>query len=253
MLGQHNGSVGWAIALHVATLATLTLTFRWSLTPQVAAAPAPIQGVIVDQTVLRKEQQRREQETQRKQAEERQKKELVEQQQREKEAADKRERDRQIADQRQHDEKIAKQKAEQEAREKQAREDAVRKQKEALDAKQKAQAEDELRRELATENAHNDAVQSGVLDEYIRSIQNKLEQNWNQPPSAKTGLECRVNVVQLLTGDVVDAKVDANHCNGDEAVRRSIEAAVQKASPLPKPPSQAVFERSLVVTFKPAI
>jgi len=62
-----------------------------------------------------------------------------------------------------------------------------------------------------------------------------------------------VNVVQLLTGDVVDAKVDPSHCNGDEAVRRSIEAAVQKASPLPKAPSQAVFERSLVVTFKPDI
>jgi len=28
---------------------------------------------------------------------------------------------------------------------------------------------------------------------------------------------------------------------------------VQKASPLPKPPSQAVFDRNLVVTFKPMI
>jgi colicin import membrane protein len=253
MLGQHNGSVGWSVALHVATLATLTLTFRWSLTPQIAAAPAPIQGVIVDQTVLRKEQQRREQEIQRKQADERQRKELVEQQQREKEAADKRERDRQIAEQRQREEKIAKQKAEQEAREKQAREDAARKQKEALEAKQKAQAEDDLRRELAAENAHNEAVEAGVLDEYIRAIQSRIEQNWNQPPSAKPGLECVVNVVQLPTGDVYDAKVDASRCNGDEAVRRSIEAAVRKASPLPKPPSQAVFERNLVVTFKPAI
>ena len=253
MLGQHNGSVGWSIALHGTMLVGIMLSFRWSLTPQVAAAPAPIQGVIVDQTVLKKEQQRREQETQRKLADERQRKELVEQQQREKEAADKREHDRQIAEQREREERVAKQKAEQEAREKQTREDAARKQKEALEAKQKAQAEDELRRELASENEHNDAVQSGVLDEYKRAIQNKIEQNWNQPPSAKTGLECRVNVVQLLTGDVVDAKVDANHCNGDEAVRRSIEAAVQKASPLPKAPSQAVFERSLVVTFKPDI
>jgi colicin import membrane protein len=56
-------------------------------------------------------------------------------------------------------------------------------------------------------------------------------------------------VVQIPSGDVVDVKV--GRCNGDEAVVRSIEAAVRKASPLPKPPSDAVFERNLIVTFKP--
>jgi colicin import membrane protein len=267
MLGQHSGSVGWSIALHVAILAALTLSFRWSLSPRVAAVPAPIQGVLVDQAALQKEQQRREQETQRKQREERQRRELIEQQRRDKEAADKRERDRVAAEQRQREqaerdkaeaakreqEKVAKQKAEQEARENQAREDAARKQKEALAAKQKAQAEAQLAAEVAAENAHNEAVRAGELDEYIFAIQNKIERNWTQPLSAKPGLECVVNVVQLLTGDVVDAKVDASHCNGDEAVRMSIEAAVRKASPLPKPRSQAVFERNLVVTFKPAI
>ena len=58
-----------------------------------------------------------------------------------------------------------------------------------------------------------------------------------------------VNVVQLPTGDVVSAKVA--QCNGDEAVRRSIENAVLKASPLPKPPSQAVFSRTFTLTFAP--
>jgi TonB family protein len=130
--------------------------------------------------------------------------------------------------------------------------DAAKKQKEALEAKQKAQAEDDLRRELAAGNERREAVQPGVLEEYIRAIQNKIEQNWNQPPSAKPGLECVVNVVQLPTGDVYDVKVDSSRCNGDAAVRRSIEAAVRKASPLPKPPSQAVFERNLTVTFSPS-
>jgi colicin import membrane protein len=267
MPSQHSGTVGWSVALHVAVVAALTLTFRWPTSLRVAGAPAPIQGMIVDQAALQKEQQRREQETQRTQREERQKREQAEQQQRDKDAADKRERDRVATEQRKREqterdkadaakreqERVVKDKAAQEARDKQAREDAARKQKDAAAAKQKAQAESELRAELAAENAHSEAVRAGVLDEYIRMIADKIERNWNRPLSAQPGLECVVMVTQLPTGDVYEAKVDASRCNGDEAVRLSIEAAVNKASPLPRPPSQAVFERNLVVTFKPAI
>src|SRR5262249_53576792 len=139
MPGQHIGSAFFSVALHVALLAALTLTFRWPTSFRVAAVPAPIQGVLVDQSVLRAEQERRDQEVQRKQREERQRKEAAEQQQREKEAADKRERDRiaeqqRVKEQAERDkaeaakaaqEKAAKDKAAQEAREKQAKEDAA--------------------------------------------------------------------------------------------------------------------------------
>ena len=40
-------------------------------------------------------------------------------------------------------------------------------------------------------------------------------------------------------------------CNGDESVRQSLEAAVYRASPLPQPADPSLFERSLVVTFRP--
>ena len=50
-------------------------------------------------------------------------------------------------------------------------------------------------------------------------------------------------------GEVVDVKV--GRCNGDEAVRRSLEAAAYRASPLPQPPDPALFDRNLVVTFRP--
>jgi colicin import membrane protein len=53
----------------------------------------------------------------------------------------------------------------------------------------------------------------------------------------------------LPTGDVVSAVVAS--CNGDEAVRRSIEAAVRDASPLPRAPTPAVFDRNLNINFKP--
>jgi len=273
MLGQHSGSVFFSIALHVAILAAFTLTFRWPINVHVAAVPAPIQGVVVDQSVLRAEQQRKDQEAQRKLKEERDRREAAEQKQREKEAADKRERDRLAEQQRIKEQaerekaeaakreqekaaqekaaKAAQEKAAQEAREKQAKEDAARKQKEVLAAKQKAQLDAETQRELAQEAARMEAERSGVMDEYVRQIQDKIERYWNKPLSAQPGLECRINVVQLLTGDVVDAKVDNAHCNGDDAVKRSIEVAVRSASPLPKPPSQAVFERNLIVTFRP--
>jgi colicin import membrane protein len=268
MPGQHSGSAFFSVALHVALLAALTLTFRWPTSFHVAAVPAPIQGVLVDQSVLRAEQQRRDQEVQRKQREERQKREAAEQQQREKEAADKRERDR-IAEQQRVKEQAERDKAEaakvaqekaakdkaaaQEARDKQAKEDAARKQKEALAAKQKAQLDAETQREAAQEAARMEAERTGVMDEYVRQIQDKIARNWNQPLSVKPGLECVIRVVQLPTGDVFDAKVDPGHCNADDAVKRSIEDAVRRASPLPKPPSQAAFDRNLIVTFRPDI
>lgn len=265
MLGQHSGSVFFSVAVHLAILAALTLTLRWPVSMRVAAVPAPIQGVIVDQSILRAEQQRRDQEAQRKQREEHEKREAAEQKQREKEAADKRERDRLAEQQRQKElavrekaeavkrdqEKAAQDKAAKEKAAEQAREDAARKQKEAAAAKQKQQLDAETQREAAQEAARMQAERSGVMDEYIRQIQNQIARNWNQPLSAKPGLECVINVVQLPTGDVYDAKVDASHCNGDDAVKRSIEDAVRRASPLPKPPSQAVYERNLIVTFRP--
>jgi colicin import membrane protein len=45
--------------------------------------------------------------------------------------------------------------------------------------------------------------------------------------------------------------VRIGNCNGDQAVRESIEAAVYRASPLPPPPDPSLFERSLEITFKP--
>jgi colicin import membrane protein len=40
-------------------------------------------------------------------------------------------------------------------------------------------------------------------------------------------------------------------CNGDAVVVRSIEAAVRKASPLPRPPNPLLFDADLVFEFTP--
>ena len=118
-------------------------------------------------------------------------------------------------------------------------------------ARQQAELEAELQRALAAEDERRRAQEAGLLDEYIRLIENRIQQNWIPPASATAGLECVVNVTQIPSGDVVDVRI--GRCNGDEAVVRSIEAAVLRSSPLPRPPIPALFERNLEVVFNPEV
>jgi len=72
---------------------------------------------------------------------------------------------------------------------------------------------------------------------------------WNRPASARPGLECEVLVTQVPGGAVTSTKL--GKCNGDTAVRQSIEDAVMRSSPLPAPPDARLFERQLLIIFKP--
>jgi colicin import membrane protein len=56
-------------------------------------------------------------------------------------------------------------------------------------------------------------------------------------------------VTQVPGGDVTQVRIGA--CNGDEAVRESIEAAVYRASPLPPTSDPSLFDRNLTIRFKP--
>jgi colicin import membrane protein len=157
---------------------------------------------------------------------------------------------------------LAKATEEKEAKEKADREKAEKakaeKEKAARDklAREKAQAdklrtqrEAELNAQIAAEE-HAAAVRaSGQMNQYIAQITAKIESKWIRPISAQPGLNCEVRVTQVPGGTVVGVQV--GRCNGDESVRQSIEAAVYRASPLPLPSDPALFERILVVTFRP--
>jgi colicin import membrane protein len=265
---QHKGAVLLSVVLHIAIVAALTVGFRL---PSRARAAVPtqvaIEAVVVDQAVLDREIQRRErierEAVQRRQREERQARER-EQQAREAEDLAKRQeqqRQEQIRLDRERAESEARAKAEAEKREQERlaeeqrqreqreREEAAKREREAQVARQQRQAEDELQRALAAEDERRAAEEAGLMDQYIRLIQDKIERSWIPPVSARAGLECTVAVVQIPGGDVIDARV--TQCNGDEAVVRSIEAAVRRASPLPKPPDPSLFERNLNVIFRP--
>ena len=121
--------------------------------------------------------------------------------------------------------------------------------KRAADDHAKQDREAELRRQLADEE-HVSAVQSGPLrDRYITLLRNKIQNAWIKPPSATPGIDCLVQVTQVPGGEVTGARV--TQCNGDAAVRQSIENAVYRASPLPDPPDPALFERNLSLRFRP--
>ena len=84
---------------------------------------------------------------------------------------------------------------------------------------------------------------------WLQLIQARIQHNWIRPPSARSGIDCVLKVTQLPGGTIAGVSIGA--CNGDAAVRQSIEDAVLRASPLPPPPDPALFDRNLEIEFKP--
>jgi|ERR1700722_2485418 colicin import membrane protein len=157
--------------------------------------------------------------------------------------------------------------ADEQAKKAQEKADAERKAREAADAKKKADEkrlaeekqkadqqaaadrEADLRRSLDQELRQDAARSSGALASWQSQITARIQRAWLRPASARSGIECVLNVTQVPGGEVTNVRIGT--CNGDQAVRESIEAAVYRASPLPPPPDPSLFERSLVITFRP--
>ena len=113
----------------------------------------------------------------------------------------------------------------------------------------RAAAEAELQAQLAEEDRVAALRASGAAAAWSAAIRARIERAWIRPDSARPGLDCTVAVTQASGGTVLQVRV--RDCNGDEAVRQSIEDAVLRASPLPAPPDPALFERELILRFRP--
>ena len=145
--------------------------------------------------------------------------------------------------------------AERERREKEAerkrQEDIERQQKENELLRKEAELaalQDRRNAEIKAEEERLAAMNAGLQERYILSIRNQIYRNWSPPASARFGSECEVIVRQVPGGEVVGLTI--LKCDGDEALRRSVESAVYKASPLPLPPDQSVFDRNLRLILK---
>jgi len=278
-----------ALLLHALVAALFTMTFG-TMMRRSAPQQLAIQATVVDQSAMRAARERDRQAEAQRRAQEEQRRAQEEAAKQAQEAEAKREADEQAArDQKAEEEKQATlkrqqveaerqrqadiQKQQQQAAEQQARAVAERKQREdadkkrvaeiqqrqrdeamkrqaADDARQRADREMELKRQLAEEEGRNAAANSGLLSQYLAMIEQRVERNWNRPPSARAGLECEVKVAQAPGGTVLS--VQMGRCNGDAAVMQSIEAAVYRSSPLPPPPDPRLFERNVTIIFKPA-
>ena len=157
-----------------------------------------------------------------------------------------------------------KRKADEEA-EKRRKADEAEKERKRVEVERERQAEIERQRlenervrqevaaarqaELDAESNRLDAMQANAETAYMFAIQQRISRSWVRPPTATAGTECVVKIRQLPGGEV--ASVNVSTCNRGEEVRRSIEAAVQRASPLPAPKDPSVFDRDIRLTFRP--
>lgn len=250
--------VGWSIALH-ALLAGL-LFFGLTLPDREPdAVILPIDAVVVDDALLQAAGQRRREDerasvAREAQEAERRREQLERQQQAEQEqrAAD----DARLAAERQAKSEAAaeaklkaaadaKLKAEQAA----AAKAAADRKRSAQEARERDAREAELRSRLADEETRTGAGYQSLKASWVRAIQAHVEQRWYEPPGLAQGLSCTIVVTQIPGGEVVGMRFGS--CNGNAAVRQSIETAVRNASPLPPPPEPALFEREVELVFTP--
>jgi colicin import membrane protein len=140
--------------------------------------------------------------------------------------------------------------AERKAREEaEAQKRAAEEKQRQAEAQEQAQREEDLQRDLAAEEDAKKARAGPALASWQAQIAAQINRAWQRPPTARPGIECMLNVTQAPGGDVIEVTIGA--CNGDQAVRESIERAVYRASPLPPPPDPALFDRHLRIDFKP--
>jgi colicin import membrane protein len=178
--------------------------------------------------------------------------------------------DRQREEQeRQQEQALAEEKAAQEKREaedKKAALDKAEAERKAAEAKKRAEEQQKAEQQKAEQQAntereadlqrslnqeiHQDQIRnSAAMTTWQSQIMAAIQSKWEQPATARSGIVCVLDVTQLPGGTVTNVRIGS--CNGDQAVRETIQTAVYKASPLPPPPDPALFQRELIITFRP--
>ncbi|MGB5470742.1 MAG: cell envelope integrity protein TolA [Woeseiaceae bacterium] len=127
------------------------------------------------------------------------------------------------------------------------REEDIRRQREENERLRREMEAEQRQGEIDAESERLAAIDSGQLAVYQAMIQQRIYRNWKVPASAQDDLSCSVRVRQARGGDVLG--VSFVRCNGDEAVKRSIEAAIMRSSPLPDPPEPNLFDPNILLNL----
>jgi colicin import membrane protein len=80
-----------------------------------------------------------------------------------------------------------------------------------------------------------------VAASYQAGIYQLVVSNWSRPPSARIGMQARLEVELIPTGDVISVTIVES--SGNTAFDRSAEAAVRKARRFVVPEDSSIFER----------
>jgi colicin import membrane protein len=275
-----------AVGVHVLMAALVVLgTMNWQPFRKPLNVGMTIEAVIVDTSEIKKQREAARQAVemedrrrQRDQELERQKKRDQEQKKiRDQEAAEKRQKELEQQKKRAARDRLQKLRMERERKQederlKQQRElEQVRAQRQAAEKQRKleedrlkqiearrerdVQEQQRLQREaLAQRQAEAEAREfragqvATLSDNYQMAIQALVTQNWLRPPTAQPGLRCTLKIVQIPGGEIISAAI-AGKCNGDEATRRSILAAVERGGALPYRGFEDAFEREIEFKF----
>jgi len=131
------------------------------------------------------------------------------------------------------------------------------------EAAKRAQAEKQKKLDSLADKSFSDALarETEVLNEdkqeqaaqtYAQGIYQLIVTNWSRPPSARNGMQTKLMVELVPTGDVVNVTITQS--SGNEAFDRSAEQAVRKVGKFDVPKDSALFEkyfRRFPVLFKP--
>lgn len=140
----------------------------------------------------------------------------------------------------------------------------IRKQREQA-VRERTQAEMRAQQLLDARSAANAATQADAVASrprgnpdsrsatnalYSVALKDAITRQWTRPESIPLGVPCQVRIRQIPGGEVVDVQVSSG-CPYDQLGKRSLEAAVLKASPLPYAGFEDVFSRDVILTFRP--
>jgi colicin import membrane protein len=92
-----------------------------------------------------------------------------------------------------------------------------------------------------------DAKALSEVERFRALIAQVVTRSWIRPDGVGKGLQCIVQVRLVPTGEVISVRITKS--SGNAVFDRSVQAAVQKASPLPVPKDANVFEKMREVEF----
>ncbi|OYY31351.1 MAG: protein TolA [Halothiobacillus sp. 35-54-62] len=107
---------------------------------------------------------------------------------------------------------------------------------------QESALKSQLQNELRTQQSQ------GVLNAYAAAIKNKVQSQWYKPPGWEPQWKCNVRISQASDGTVINVKV--LQCDGDQLFQRSVQQAIERASPLPLPSDMSLFQSSINFEFQ---